>query len=369
MWAAITLAYVADILRTHSRDSDIVARFGGEEFAVIFAGATAAAVQQRAEEIRGALAQERVVFAGREARLTASAGLAEVTTNDDMETWIKRADTALYAAKSSGRNCSFCCNSSGCQRIVRSAEMPSPLSDEETPGVSPRREAAAELATEAFADTTFVSLVARRIAEWRRGGTTFSVVLARLDRPADSAIKPTVLHSTRISVPPCSSPVIASEIWTCSLAGPTTAWRSCCPAPASSMPKRWPAACVTRSLAVKSQLSDDPRISMSIGIAEGIEGNDAHRVLHRAWLALARPKAPARRPSLSMTGPSRSPSRHSPQLGKQTNHAACAVSLTCAAGRRWQRALGPLPTSSRRIATLNGNVHSDGWPSGLRHRS
>ena len=104
------LTYVADILRTHSRDSDVVARFGGEEFAVIFAGATAAAVQQRAEEIRGALAQGRVIFAGREARLTASAGLAEVTPNDDMEAWMKRADTALYAAKGGGRNCSFCCD-------------------------------------------------------------------------------------------------------------------------------------------------------------------------------------------------------------------------------------------------------------------
>ena len=33
--------------------------------------------------------------------------------------------------------------------------------------------------------------------------------------------------------------------------------------------------------------SGDSRVSMSMGIAEGIEGNDAHRVLHRAWLALA----------------------------------------------------------------------------------
>src|SRR5262249_26285231 len=46
-------------------------------------------------------------------------------------------------------------------------------------------EAAAELAAEAFADTTFVPSVARRIAEWKRGGATLTVVLARLDAPSD----------------------------------------------------------------------------------------------------------------------------------------------------------------------------------------
>jgi GGDEF domain-containing protein len=40
---------------------------------------------------------------------------------------------------------------------------------------------AAELAAEAFADTSFVPNISRRIAEWRRGGDTLTVVLARVE--------------------------------------------------------------------------------------------------------------------------------------------------------------------------------------------
>src|SRR5947208_12775582 len=45
----------------------------------------------------------------------------------------------------------------------------------------PAIDASVELAAEAFGDTGFVANIARRIAEWRRGGATLTVMLARLD--------------------------------------------------------------------------------------------------------------------------------------------------------------------------------------------
>jgi GGDEF domain-containing protein len=51
---------------------------------------------------------------------------------------------------------------------------------------------------------------------------------------------------------------------------------------AKGMARRW-----RDSIArCEGQSPGGPRLSMSMGLAEGIEGNDANRVLHRAWLAL-----------------------------------------------------------------------------------
>jgi diguanylate cyclase (GGDEF)-like protein len=102
-----------EVLRSYSKEilsifrhHDLVARYGGEEFAVILPntkqeGVIAALnkVRQRVEEVaelRGSDTFELPTF---------SAGVAEFRPGETPSTLIERADSALYAAKRKGRNC------------------------------------------------------------------------------------------------------------------------------------------------------------------------------------------------------------------------------------------------------------------------
>jgi diguanylate cyclase (GGDEF)-like protein len=91
------------------RAGDVLARFGGEEFAVIAENTSAEGAAHLAERIRGAVEAQRIAH-GSGARypfLTVSIGVCAVGDEADMSATIlvSRADSALYRAKESGRNC------------------------------------------------------------------------------------------------------------------------------------------------------------------------------------------------------------------------------------------------------------------------
>ncbi|MBW7472045.1 diguanylate cyclase [Marinobacter sp. M216] len=104
-----TLRRFADILIDLVRSTDVVARFGGEEFMVVFPDTEQATVHQTISRILDAVRHGRFVFEGREIPLTVSAGLASVRERDDsmisVDTVIGRADHRLYLAKQAGRDC------------------------------------------------------------------------------------------------------------------------------------------------------------------------------------------------------------------------------------------------------------------------
>jgi diguanylate cyclase (GGDEF)-like protein len=96
----------AGVLRSRFRDSDLVARFGGEEFVVVLEGATRDEAVRIAEEVRAQLA-ERPVLGDDGARLavTVSAGCAEIDEAEPTGMQLLRtADVALFMAKRAGRN-------------------------------------------------------------------------------------------------------------------------------------------------------------------------------------------------------------------------------------------------------------------------
>ncbi len=92
---------VADVLKTCSRDTDIVGRYGGEEFCVVLPNLDLEKAAQVAERIRNAI--EKISCAG--VKITVSMGVSSLkqSTNKPDEL-INQADKALYAAKKSGRN-------------------------------------------------------------------------------------------------------------------------------------------------------------------------------------------------------------------------------------------------------------------------
>jgi diguanylate cyclase (GGDEF)-like protein len=93
------------ITREHLRSSDVLARVGGEEFVVLFPNTARAAAESVAERIRALIAtQELSVHDGRTVRFTVSAGVCELGPSEDMQSLLRRADDAMYAAKRAGRN-------------------------------------------------------------------------------------------------------------------------------------------------------------------------------------------------------------------------------------------------------------------------
>lgn len=88
------------------RDSDLVGRMGGEEFAVCLPRAEAAHGRRIAESLRAAIAGTRIATnCGKFIRVTASFGVATLVPGEDFRALFERADQALYAAKKAGRNC------------------------------------------------------------------------------------------------------------------------------------------------------------------------------------------------------------------------------------------------------------------------
>jgi diguanylate cyclase (GGDEF)-like protein len=96
------LKHVADCIRLHFPD-DLVARLGGEEFAVLFTGADVAVARQRLEAFRSQLASRATPSAPGGAAVTISLGGCDLphSSLDDM---LKVADQHLYQAKQNGRN-------------------------------------------------------------------------------------------------------------------------------------------------------------------------------------------------------------------------------------------------------------------------
>jgi diguanylate cyclase (GGDEF)-like protein len=92
-------------IQTELRQSDVIGRYGGEEFVVILSSADMAAAHPIAERIRNRVADVRVEGFGPLINLTCSIGVA---TSDTLGVWgehlIAQADAAVYAAKRSGRN-------------------------------------------------------------------------------------------------------------------------------------------------------------------------------------------------------------------------------------------------------------------------
>ncbi len=93
-------------LQENIRGVDLVARFGGEEFFVAMPDVDQRAAAHAAERIRRAIEGAPVPLpGGGEVEVTVSIGVAIATAADaDAEAIIKRADTALYSSKESGRN-------------------------------------------------------------------------------------------------------------------------------------------------------------------------------------------------------------------------------------------------------------------------
>ena len=90
-----------------SRSGDVVARIGGEEFAILLVSTATEGAVRTAETLRTSIEALEIEFEGKTFRLTASCGVATIIPREDdtPEALVRRADAALYEAKAAGRNC------------------------------------------------------------------------------------------------------------------------------------------------------------------------------------------------------------------------------------------------------------------------
>jgi diguanylate cyclase (GGDEF)-like protein len=95
------LQHLARIAAGATRSSDVLARWGGEEFVLLTPGCDVAAAERAAEKLRQAVAAAEFDAVG---RVTCSFGVAQLASGDSAQSVVARADEALYRAKAKGRN-------------------------------------------------------------------------------------------------------------------------------------------------------------------------------------------------------------------------------------------------------------------------
>jgi len=95
---------VAKAFKGCCRQIDIVARYGGEEFVILLPGAGKKEALDVAERIRQSVESKKFKFKDKHYTVTVSIGLSEFEDDSDKNDMIRRADEALYRAKTTGKN-------------------------------------------------------------------------------------------------------------------------------------------------------------------------------------------------------------------------------------------------------------------------
>ena len=95
------LKHISELTQLNIRNTDILARFGGEEFVIILQNTTLQSALIIAEKLRKIMENTIIAPVG---NVTSSFGVSERKIYESFKSWYKRADKALYLAKESGRN-------------------------------------------------------------------------------------------------------------------------------------------------------------------------------------------------------------------------------------------------------------------------
>jgi len=112
----VVLKKIADVIRSHSRPTDYVIRFGGEEFDVILPSTAPEGAAVYLDKIFKCIRQERIMVGGQEKKITVSAGFTHISyqfadrmvderkTQDIFQQMQREADDALYESKYLGKD-------------------------------------------------------------------------------------------------------------------------------------------------------------------------------------------------------------------------------------------------------------------------
>ncbi|NIT04377.1 diguanylate cyclase [Candidatus Saccharibacteria bacterium] len=98
------LQFVSSLIAEKLRASDFIGRWGGEEIVVALVGAQEKDAYQKAEEIRRAVKSRVKIPNAPDLTITVSVGVAELKGDEGLEKLVKKADNAMYKAKTTGKD-------------------------------------------------------------------------------------------------------------------------------------------------------------------------------------------------------------------------------------------------------------------------
>ncbi|MEW5848578.1 MAG: diguanylate cyclase [Myxococcota bacterium] len=106
LFGSYVLAQLGAVIRGNVRETDLAARYGGDEFLVVLTETNAEGAAFFAERLRSVIESQECVSGEHRARVTASVGLAlsDMSPDADARDLVRLADQALYEAKRQGRN-------------------------------------------------------------------------------------------------------------------------------------------------------------------------------------------------------------------------------------------------------------------------
>jgi diguanylate cyclase len=179
----IVLQQVAETLVTALPDAQLIARYGGEEFAAILPRMTLSQAEAAAEAARTAVESLTIDLGDQQLKLTISGGVVETLPDDDIDGFLRRADTALYASKEAGRNCTHKHDGRVIQRIGQ------PPENEAAPRTSPPPRPRDHVSTDVRIDgltgmpnrRAFSEAIREHLAQARSTGKPLSLVLLDID--------------------------------------------------------------------------------------------------------------------------------------------------------------------------------------------
>jgi diguanylate cyclase (GGDEF)-like protein len=99
-----TLASAAKRIKDNLRASDMLFRIGGEEFVMLLSGTDLAGAELLAERIRSSIERHTLAYGMETLNITVSLGVSTLQPDEGADSFIKRADAAMYQAKNTGRN-------------------------------------------------------------------------------------------------------------------------------------------------------------------------------------------------------------------------------------------------------------------------
>jgi diguanylate cyclase (GGDEF)-like protein len=98
------LVRFSEILKENLRESDFVARWGGEEFSIMLINTSDEDSYQIAEKLRKMISEDTTLKNLAKREVTSSFGLGSLEHNESIDALISKVDDALYEAKAAGKN-------------------------------------------------------------------------------------------------------------------------------------------------------------------------------------------------------------------------------------------------------------------------
>jgi diguanylate cyclase len=190
----VILRQVASKLKQLIRGRDMVARYGGDSFAVLLSLTTLHDALPIAERARKLLEDGTFSHGTRPLKLTASIGIAQLRGDEMRGPVITRVEQALAAAQAAGGNSCYRNDGNECFPVSAAFHARDQHADDESMSLAsiwrnstvegkPAAEtAAAEEDATLSGRSLFASNLNRRLAEWKRGGASVSVAVVRVDQ-------------------------------------------------------------------------------------------------------------------------------------------------------------------------------------------